>query len=49
MTENLLVKLEEKPWCYFLKLKNYVLAQRLSMENATFKMEKETNTRKVRI
>jgi regulator of replication initiation timing len=48
MTENLLVKLEEKTMVLLSEIEELrKQVQRLTLENATFKMEKETNTRKV--
>lgn len=48
MTENLFVKLEERMMVLLAEveeLRKHI--QRLSMENATYKTEKETNSRKL--
>jgi regulator of replication initiation timing len=48
MTENLLVKLEEKTMVLLGEVEELrKQVQRLTMENATFKMEKESNSRKL--
>ena len=48
MTENLFVKLEERAMLLLTEIEELrKQLQRLTLENSTFKMEKETNTRKL--
>jgi regulator of replication initiation timing len=48
MTENLLVKLEERAMLLLTEIEELrKQVQRLTLENSTFKMEKETHSRKL--